>query len=165
MVECGLGSSGCVSGSVLWSCRDGNDLRGRGLNTSVMIAFYTLKPILLIIARARTHTHTHTHMYIYIYIIHILWHISCSATYFESSRTSDAFLYMSSINVTLKTCYYMSSAYWIYINKFIYQLIALIQIYMRLLKYVSAVTCSHLQGSFNIRRTRPGVLVSSNISF
>jgi len=39
-----------------------------------------------------------------------------------------------------------------YINKFIYQLILLIQIYIRLMQHDSAMTCSHLQEILNVRR-------------
>ena len=39
------------------------------------------------------------------------------------------------------------------IHKLIYQLTALIQIYMRLFECVSAVIYSHLQGVINMQRT------------
>jgi len=39
-----------------------------------------------------------------------------------------------------------------YTNTFIYQLISLIQIYIRLMQHDSAMTCSHLQEILNVRR-------------
>jgi len=39
-----------------------------------------------------------------------------------------------------------------YTNKSIYQLILLIQIYIRLMQHDSAMTCSHLQEILNVRR-------------